>query len=205
MSDWEKVITFHGHPCCLLAIGYRATKVALEKLGVEGSGHDLLAVVENRTCAADAVQVLSGCTFGKRNFIYRGNGKYVFTFARVGKRQALRVSLKAGVLTREGNGFVALMERVANEVATQEERKEFYRRQEPLMRYILEGPAEEIFEIKELALEVPVADLCLQVVPCSRCGEEVMKDRVRFQNGQPVCRDCFLNLARKRLTRSMRL
>lgn len=80
MQDWEKVIAFHGHPCCLLAIGYRATKVALEKLGVGGPAHHLVAVVENRTCAADAVQVLTGCTFDKCNFVYRDHGKYVFTF-----------------------------------------------------------------------------------------------------------------------------
>jgi len=34
MNDWGKVVSFHGHPCCLLAVGYRATKVALEQPGV---------------------------------------------------------------------------------------------------------------------------------------------------------------------------
>lgn len=87
MNDWEKVVSFHGHPCCLLAIGYRATKVALEKLGINKAEHyGLAAVVENRTCAADAVQVLSGCTFGKKNFVYKDNGKYAFTFARAGRK-----------------------------------------------------------------------------------------------------------------------
>ncbi|MBE3586468.1 MAG: formylmethanofuran dehydrogenase [Thermoanaerobacter sp.] len=190
MTDWEKVIAFHGHPCCLLAVGYRATRVALEKLGAGVPGHDLVAVVENRTCAADAVQVMSGCTFGKRNFVYRDNGKYVFTFARMGERQALRVSLKAGVLSREGDEFVTLMEKVANGVATEEEREEFYRRQESLMKYILEGPVEEIFEMQVVNLEKSLPELCLQMITCSRCGEEMMKDHAFLQEGRPVCKDC---------------
>ncbi|MCS5696774.1 FmdE family protein [Desulfofundulus thermocisternus] len=190
MTDWEKVIAFHGHPCCLLAVGYRATRVALEKLGAGVPGHDLVAVVENRTCAADAVQVMSGCTFGKRNFVYRDNGKYVFTFARMGERQALRVSLKAGVLSREGDEFVTLMEKVANGVATEEEREEFYRRQEPLMKYILEGPAEEIFEMQFVDSEIRLPELCLEMITCSRCGEEMMKDHAFLQEGRPVCKDC---------------
>jgi formylmethanofuran dehydrogenase subunit E len=190
MTDWEKVIAFHGHPCCLLAIGYRATRVALEKLGAGVHGHDLVAVVENRTCAADAVQVMSGCTFGKRNFVYRDNGKYVFTFARMGERQALRVSLKAGVLSREGDEFVTLMEKVANGVATEGEREEFYRRQEPLMKYILEGPAEEIFEMQFVDSEIRLPELCLEMITCSRCGEEMMKDHAFLQEGRPVCKDC---------------
>ncbi|SHJ71067.1 FmdE family protein [Desulfofundulus thermosubterraneus] len=190
MTDWEKVIAFHGHPCCLLAIGYRATRVALEKLGAGSPGHDLVAVVENRTCAADAVQVMSGCTFGKRNFVYRDNGKYVFTFACMGEQQALRVSLKAGVLSREGDGFVTLMEKVANGLATEEEREEFYHRQEPLMKYILEGPVEEIFEMQVVNLEKSLPELRLQMVTCSRCGEEMMKDHAFFQEGRPVCKDC---------------
>ncbi|MDQ0286910.1 formylmethanofuran dehydrogenase subunit E [Desulfofundulus luciae] len=190
MTDWGKVIAFHGHPCCLLAIGYRATKVALGKLGVGGPGHGLVAVVENRTCAADAVQVVSGCTFGKRNFVYRDNGKYVFTFACMGEGKALRVSLKAGVLSREGDDFVTLMEKVANGVATEEEREEFYRRQEPLMKYILEGPVEEIFEMQFVDSEIRLPELCLEMITCSRCGEEMMKDYAFFQEGRPVCKDC---------------
>ncbi|WP_027356723.1 FmdE family protein [Desulfofundulus thermocisternus] len=190
MTDWEKVVSFHGHPCCLLAIGYRATKVALEKLNAHLPGYNLVTVVENRTCAADAVQVMSGCTFGKRNFVYRDNGKYVFTFARMGERQALRVSLKAGVLSREGDEFVTLMEKVANGVATEEEREEFYRRQEPLMKYILEGPAEEIFEMQFVDSEIRLPELCLEMITCSRCGEEMMKDHAFLQEGRPVCKDC---------------
>lgn len=191
MTDWEKVIAFHGHPCCLLAIGYRAAKLALERLGSGSAAHSLVAVVENRTCAADAVQVLTGCTFGKRSFIFRDHGKYVFTFARTGERQALRISLRPGILTKDGEDFVALMEKVANGVATAEENREFYRRQEPLMRYILEGPAEEIFAVQVVEGKISLPELCLQVVTCSRCGEEVMADRaVARQDGSFSCQGC---------------
>lgn len=194
MNDWEKVVSFHGHPCCLLAIGYRATKVALEKLGINKAKHyDLAAVVENRTCAADAVQMLSGCTFGKKNFVYKDNGKYAFTFARAGWQQALRVSLKSGILSKKGDKFISLMEKVANDTATEEEREEFYRHQEPLMKYILEGPVEEIFEVKTVVLELPDTPLSLRMVRCSRCGEDTMETRVRVKDGRFICAECYEN------------
>jgi len=33
LSDWQRVIDFHGHACCILAIGYKAAKLALSLVG----------------------------------------------------------------------------------------------------------------------------------------------------------------------------
>lgn len=191
MQDWEKVIAFHGHPCCLLAVGYRAAKLALDLLTVDfASRHRLIAVVENRTCAADAVQILTGCTFGKSNFLYRNYGKYVFTFGLATAPEAWRISLKPGVLEREGKDFVMLMEKVANQMATESEESEFYRRQGPLMEYILKGPADELFKIEKVPGPLVRPYLSLELVRCGRCGEEVTKAYVRVREGQLICGGC---------------
>lgn len=191
MTDWEKAVAFHGHPCCLLAVGWRAVQVAVERLAPADPEHHLVVVVENRTCAADAVQAVTGCTFGKKNFIFKDNGKHVYYFGLKEDGRALRVSLKPGVFAREGADFTGLMEKVANGTASPDEQEEFYRRQASLMDYILKGPVEEIFEIKTLQTELTAADFCLVSACCSRCGEEVMKDHLLYYNGRPICRECF--------------
>src|SRR4030066_311273 len=75
----EKTITFHGHSCPGLAIGIRAAELALQKLG-HPEQSDLVAVVETDMCGVDAIQFLTGCTFGKGNLIHKDYGKMAFNF-----------------------------------------------------------------------------------------------------------------------------
>jgi formylmethanofuran dehydrogenase subunit E len=78
---YEELIAFHGHSCPGLAIGYRMTKAALFFLGVKRAyDEELVAIVENDACGVDAVQYLSGCTFGKGNLVFKDYGKRVYTF-----------------------------------------------------------------------------------------------------------------------------
>jgi formylmethanofuran dehydrogenase subunit E len=95
--DLQEVIRFHGHFCGGITIGYRAAKAGLERLGVRrAEDEEIVAIVENDSCAADAVQVLTGCTFGKGNFYFRDWGKHVYTFALRPSGRAVRVSQKPG-------------------------------------------------------------------------------------------------------------
>jgi len=74
-DSFAAVVRFHGHLCPGLAIGYRMTRAALAALGAgRAEDEDLVAVVENDACGVDAVQYLSGCTFGKGNLIFRDVG-----------------------------------------------------------------------------------------------------------------------------------
>ena len=79
--DLRDVIQFHGHLCPGLALGYRVAKAALRELKTDRP-HDeeLVAVVENDSCAVDAIQFVTGCTFGKGNLVFRDHGKHVYTF-----------------------------------------------------------------------------------------------------------------------------
>jgi len=79
-EDFEKCVAFHGHICPGLAIGFQAARVLMERLGVQRAGdEELLAFVENDACGADGIQVMTGCTFGKGNFIFKNFGKHAFT------------------------------------------------------------------------------------------------------------------------------
>ena len=75
-EDFRACVRFHGHICPGLAIGYAAVKAGSRVLGLStAEDEEIVAFVENDSCAVDAVQVLLGCTFGKGNLIFRDWGK----------------------------------------------------------------------------------------------------------------------------------
>lgn len=75
----EDTIAFHGHSCPGLAIGIRASELALNRLDF-GPEADMVCVVETDMCGVDGIQFLTGCTFGKGNLIHKDFGKAGFTF-----------------------------------------------------------------------------------------------------------------------------
>ena len=98
MVSWEDAKKFHGHECRGLAWGYKVGLFALDKLNYDkSSDEELVAIVENDSCAVDGVQVVTGCTFGKGNLIFRDYGKHVYTFFNRNTGQGIRISRKKGV------------------------------------------------------------------------------------------------------------
>lgn len=95
-EDLAGAIAFHGHECGGLLTGYRAAKAAMEWLGVaRAEDEELVAVVETDSCAADAVQTLTGCTFGKGNLVFQDYGKMAVTLWSRSKGRGVRVSRRA--------------------------------------------------------------------------------------------------------------
>ena len=88
----EKATDFHGPWCPGLAIGVRAAELALKEIG-KASDEEIVAVVETDMCAVDAIQYLTGCTFGKGNLIYKDYGKTAFTFYRLDRASAMAILL----------------------------------------------------------------------------------------------------------------
>ena len=89
-----KLPEFHGHICPGSAIGYKASEAGLNELKSNISQDEkIIAIVENDSCAVDAVQVITGCTFGKGNLIFMDHGKQVYTFINRTTNDAVRVSL----------------------------------------------------------------------------------------------------------------
>ncbi len=55
-----------------LAIGFKAAGELMRILQVERDGdEELFAIVETDACGADAIQIITGCTFGKETFFPR--------------------------------------------------------------------------------------------------------------------------------------
>lgn len=98
MELWEEAKKFHGHECGGLAWGFKVAQFALEKLNYDRSSDEqLVAIVENDSCAVDAIQVVTGCTFGKGNLIFRDYGKHVYTFFNRNTGKGIRISRKKWV------------------------------------------------------------------------------------------------------------
>ena len=80
LPTFDDVVRFHGHMCPGLAIGYRMACAAMLVLNAAHSDDEaIVAIVENNACGVDALQCVTGCTFGKGNLIFRDYGKHVYT------------------------------------------------------------------------------------------------------------------------------
>ena len=90
-KELSDVINFHGHFCPGLAIGIRAAELALRLIGPNADDEEVVALVETNMCGVDAIQFMTGCTFGKGNLIHLDYGKNAFTFIRLSDGKTVRL------------------------------------------------------------------------------------------------------------------
>jgi formylmethanofuran dehydrogenase subunit E len=195
-ASWEKVVEFHGHACPGLAVGYRVAEIALANLQEKrAADEELIAVVENDACGIDAIMVLTGCTLGKGNLIFKDIGKQVYTFGSRGSDKALRISVNGEIL--HGNPEMReLFQKVIEGSATAEERAQSNKLREQKMENILSMQADEFAMVKEVAFKLPEKARLFSSLKCACCEEYAMEPRTRNQDGKVVCLDCFENYSR---------
>ena len=186
---WEKAAEFHGHTCMGLARGCRVVEAVKRYFKERDVDEELVAIVENDNCSIDAIQVLTGCTLGKGNLIYKDYGKSVYTFIQRKDKKAIRISL-LDYQDEDRDLMTNLREKVFAGTATAEE-KERYRAKtnEQIIEYF-SRPLEEVCLIQEVDTEIPEKARLFSSVKCSSCGETVMEPRARLQNGKVVCIPC---------------
>lgn len=166
VEEWEKAVAFHGHRCPGLAIGFKAVEAFVQQNRVgDISDEQVVCITENDACGCDAVQALLSCTFGKGNLIYRRMGKMAFNFYIRESGEALRLYFKADNTDRLPR--------------------------EAWMERILNAPADELFAFSKPVFQLPEQARLFQSQTCSVCGEKVREDRVRLEEGKPVCLGCY--------------
>ncbi len=188
--DFNTAVQFHGHVCPGLSIGYRVAMLAANHFKDRSKDEELVAVVENRSCAVDAIQAINGCTCGKGNLIFKDYGKHVYTYFKRGDKKALRISLKPDALPHEEN-HAALFAKVRAGTASPDEAKEFRASHEAISQKILEMPDEGLFWVKEVEIEPPEKAIVYPTIICSKCGEGFMGSLGRVIDGKIVCIPCF--------------
>ena len=189
-DDFNRCADFHGHVCPGLAIGYRAAKAGLAWLQEHRApDEELVALVETDACGVDAVQVLTGCTFGKGNLVYKDYGKQVYTF--LGRRtgKGVRVALKDGAVEMS-DAHRNLMQKIREDTATEAERETFWANHRKASYDVLEKPLEDLFTVQASDTRLPGKAKIEPSVLCSVCGEPTMRSKMVEVSGRNLCREC---------------
>ena len=193
----QKTVAFHGHMCPGLAIGIRAAEVALRDIGPHAHDEEVVAVVETDMCGVDAIQSLTGCTFGKGNLIHLDYGKNAFTFYRRSDGKGIRLVTRLEAFAEPDPEWEALRERLGDADLTPEERKRFWELHAARSRQILDIPLDELFELKKPQGEIPRHARVMDSVACESCSEQVMETRTRRFEGKTLCIPCFHQLEQR--------
>ncbi len=190
-EDYQACIKFHGHTCMGVTIGYQAAKLGMKLLKeARAVDEELVTIVETDACCCDAIQILTGCTFGKGNFFYLDYGKMAFTFGSRSTGQGVRLLLKASVFEipeRERS----LAEKIATHNSTPAEQKEYEKLYEARGEEFFAGGPEAFFDIECIDdFNMPPKAPRAPSIACSICGEMVMQTKLSRLGGQLVCRGC---------------
>jgi formylmethanofuran dehydrogenase subunit E len=176
--------------CPGLALGYRVATAALTALGCERPrDEELVAVVENDSCAVDAIQFVCGCTFGKGNLVFRDHGKHVYTFYDRNRGRGVRVS-EDYTGFEEDPDLGPLREAVASGEATQEQQEAYRAKMRAKIAAILSAPAEQLLRITEVTGPPPPKARIEPSERCAECGEPTMASRLVDVSGRKLCREC---------------
>jgi formylmethanofuran dehydrogenase subunit E len=190
MKTFADVVAFHGHACPGLALGYRVSLYALKMLGDRASDEELTATVENSSCAVDAVQVLTGCTFGKGNLIFRDYGKHVYTFIRRPSGEGIRVSVDWRS-PEETDKDKSLWERYMKGDRSVEVLNMVHDGKAKKIEIIMSAKDDELFTVTKGGMALPEEARIYPSVRCAVCNEKVMEPRARLRDGNIVCIPCF--------------
>ena len=168
LVDYDKMIAFHGHSCPGLAMGYRMTVAAMAYLAqYRSEDEELVAITENNACGVDALQFISGCTFGKGNLIFKDYGKQAYTFYARKTGQGIRVSFNQAAIPAD----------------LRTDRTAF-------IKWLLEADEAEIVSLQPVTIEEPEKARVMASVVCENCGEAVMETRICSQQGRNICIPC---------------
>jgi formylmethanofuran dehydrogenase subunit E len=187
----NQIQSFHGHVCPGLAMGIRAAEIALEQIGKHASDEEVVAVVETDMCAVDAIQFLTGCTFGKGNLIHRDYGKNAFTFVRRSDNKAIRILTRPDAWGDSDDEHRQLSIRVRSGAATLDEKARFQKLHLDKAQRILDAPLEQLFSINEMTITPPKKARIYASIRCEECSEEAMETRIRKFGGRDLCIPCF--------------
>jgi formylmethanofuran dehydrogenase subunit E len=187
---------FHGHWCPGLAIGIRAAEWALKEIG-KAADEDIVAVVETDMCGVDAIQFLTGCTFGKGNLIHLDYGKNAFSFFRRSDGKAMRLVTHPDIFGDDRRELMAFQVRKQKQELTTEEEARWQQIRENMSDRVMSVPLDTLFTLKAPAGPAPGKARLLSSLVCDTCGEAVMESRTRRFQGKTLCIPCFEDLARR--------
>ena len=170
MKTWNDCVSFHGHECGGLTIGYKASLFAIELLKLEFSADEqVVCIAENDACGLDAIQVMLGCSVSKGNLLFHMRGKSAYSFYNRKTGESVRLVLKptpAGMTRAESFAYLQA-----------------------------KAPA-ELFEVKNTTIRLPEKARLFDSYVCECCGEVAGANWIRLSGGKKLCLDCYENYDR---------
>ncbi len=190
MKNYDDVVEFHGHSCPGLALGYRVSLRALKEFKKRSEDEELVAIVENNSCAVDAVQAMTGCTFGKGNLIFRDFGKQVYTFIMRPSGKGIRIAVdwKRPAETEDEK---TAWKKYAGGDRSKKVTQIVHDRKAARVQHILDADDRELMKVTKSREKLPPQAEIYQSIICERCGEKVAEPKVRIQGGNLVCIPCL--------------
>jgi formylmethanofuran dehydrogenase subunit E len=191
----HKTALIHGHHCVGSAMGVIAAHYAMKAMRVvrnTGMEH-LIAVVETNSCFSDGVQMVTGCSFGNNSLVYRDYGKTGFSLVKR-SGEGVRVSVRPdlGDLLKDKNpeSQRLYLQTVNHRKATEEEEDRMMELNKRHCFEVLNIPAEKIFHLKQVNVEIPCYSRILASRICAKCGEKVMETKAVKRGEVYYCLNC---------------
>jgi len=169
----------HRHLCPRQVLGVRMGLYggAVLDLPVPQIDKRLYVIAETDGCALGAVVVATNCSPDRRTLFIEDFGKIAATFVDTQTGRAVRIIPRPAIRS------------TAAAYAPPEARSEW---ESQLLGY-RRMPYEELFELQEVQLLVPIRGLISQPrckAICDRCGEEINNQREVVLEGATLCRAC---------------
>ncbi|TAK10331.1 MAG: hypothetical protein EPO39_00305 [Candidatus Manganitrophaceae bacterium] len=189
--EFKKAVDFHRHLCLDIAVGYRAAKVLMREMGDQMKNmKELVALVGNETCALDAIQEITGCTFGKRNLYLTQVGKPVYILQNTKTGKAVRAYCIYWDTFDHGQ-LRKLRKEATAPNATAENKAAFQKLTDDKINEILTASDSALFKIEHVTLPPPPKTGKYDAEPCGNCGEQTNVALLREEGGKKLCKECL--------------
>jgi formylmethanofuran dehydrogenase subunit E len=187
----DRAAAFHGHLCGGQAMGVRMALAGLRELRMDDPSkrENLVTFVEAERCIADAIQIVTGCTLGRRNLKLVNIGKFAATFVDISNGEGVRISSRkdahaSAMRFAERSGWLARGE-IIEEFSEPEKRM--------IIRAYSGMPESEMFVIEKVRVSVPKKEqrgAHKEPVACSSCGELIFDQMEIIKQKRILCRSC---------------
>jgi len=134
-------------------------------------------------CGVDAIQFLTGCTYGKGNLIHLDYGKMAFSFYSRANQKAVRIVL-----------IPETFKKIQSEIGSDKSGKSLRKKQ---FNSIIRADIDTIFNKMAPNRPIPRPAKSLASFSCQMCGESVMESRVRLYENKMLCIPCFDTVEQK--------
>jgi formylmethanofuran dehydrogenase subunit E len=191
----SRTAQLHGHHYIGSAIGVIAAHYAMKTMGVvQNTGMEhLIALVETNSCFSDGVQMVTGCSFGNNSLVYRDYGKTAFSLVkRSGNGVRVSVRPDLGDLLKDKNSEAQrlYLQTVNQRKATPEEEDRMMELNKRHCFDVLKIPADRIFRLEHVSVEIPSYSRILASQVCAKCGEKIMDTKAVKKGDTYYCKAC---------------